>query len=308
MPSSTLSDPLLQVAFWTGAVSLAIALAMALLIVGMRRRLRRRARAWARFVHTWRPVLMRVILGDDGETALPGLRPGEREDLLRLWIYLHESVRGDAHERLRRAARALGLDTMVRERLHARSRSARLQAVLAAGLLRDADTWDTLAGLARGGDSPLAAIAARALVRIDAPRACPLLLPLVLQRRDWNPAQAAAIVDQGGPAWHGALAAALEDLPADYLPRVLTWVAAMRPPLPDALVRRWLLPDRPATVLRAALRLARAATLADAVALLARHSDPGVRELASDRLAALSAPEAPAGATLVQAQGEGVLA
>lgn len=285
MPSSALSDPFLEAAFWTGVTSLAVAVAMALLIAALRRRLKRQARAWRHFVHAWRPVLMGVILGDDGRQAVPALRTRDREDLLRLWIYLHESVRGDAHVRLRRFAHRLGLDVVVRQRLQTGSRAARLQAVLAAGLLRDEDAWEPLALFARGPDSPLAAIAARALVRIDAARACPLVLPLVLQRRDWSPAQAAAIVGEGGDAWHAPLVESLREVPQAYLPRILTWVAVLAVSLPEDLVRRWLLTGESALVLRAVLPLAVAPSLAPAIEPLLSHPDEDVRALAALRLA-----------------------
>ena len=95
---SATSDPILQAALWAGLIALALTAVMALAIVLLRLALLRDQQRWDRFVQTWRPLLLALMMDDEVAAAdgLPPLLPRDRQRFLRLWVYLHESVRGDA--------------------------------------------------------------------------------------------------------------------------------------------------------------------------------------------------------------------
>ncbi len=223
-----ISDPFIRAAVWAGGVSLAITLLLALAIVAMRWRLARDTANWQRFVDRWRPALLEATLLEPGSWVLPTLDRSDRLRFLRLWMYVHESVRGVGRERLAGLARGLGLDRTARRRLGSRSRVGRLQAVLASGLLRDALAWNRLVVLSRDRDPLLSVCAARALVRIDPARAIPHLLPAVTRRADWDPAMVVGVVAEAREAWEAALRPALPRVPAHELPRALRLATALK--------------------------------------------------------------------------------
>jgi hypothetical protein len=223
-----ISDPFIRAAVLAGAVSLGITVMLALAIVVMRWRLARDTVRWQRFVDRWRPTLLEATLVEPGQLALPVLERADRLRCLRLWMYVHESVRGVGRERLASLARSLGLDRTARRRLACRSRVGRLQAVLACGLLRDAQAWDRLFSLSRDRDPMLSVCAARALVRIDPARAIPHLLPAVTRRADWDPAMVVGVVAEARAPWEAALVPALPRVPAHELPRALRLAAALK--------------------------------------------------------------------------------
>ena len=198
---NAISDPVLQVALWAGLIALALTAVMALAIVLLRLALLRDQQRWDRFVQTWRPLLLALMMDDEvaASDGLPPLLPRDRQRFLRLWVYLHESVRGEAGDRLNVAARHLGMDATARRLLRRGSRAARLQAVLALGFLRDAQAWDGLVRLASAPDPLVSINAARALVQIDAIKAADILMPLVLSRVDWDIARVAGMLTPSMP-------------------------------------------------------------------------------------------------------------
>lgn len=290
---SAISDPILQAALWGGLIALALTGIMAVTIVVLRLVLVRDQARWAQFVQVWRPLLLALMMDDEVAAAdgLPPLLPQDRLRFLRLWVYLHESVRGEAAERLNVAARHLAMDATARRLLHRGSRAARLQAVLALGCLRDAPAWDALARLASARDPLLSINAARALVRIDAIRSADLLMPLVLSREDWDIARVAGFLVEAREAFWSYLTRHLMAMPSGELTRALRLAHALRLDLPVALLRPMLADGRNPVVVRAALPLVNDAALHDEVGHALSHPDAGVREQALHRMAALATPQ-----------------
>lgn len=286
--SSAISDPWLRAALWVGVVAVLLTLALVCTIVVLRFRLRARERRWTRFVLVWRPALLAAMLDGSAPGTLPDLRPRDHPLFLRLWAYLQESVRGDAGRFLNETALRLRIDASARVLLVRGSRTDKLQAILAAGYLRDADAWDTLVGLARGRDSLLSVHAARALVRINPLRAANGLMPLLVTRTDWDIARVAAFLGEARQAFWLLMAKVLPLLQPHELPRALLLAEALRLQLPDATLARLLQPGQPAAVVQAALRLADSLGLADDVRRCLAHPDAGVREQAALRMARLA--------------------
>lgn len=287
----SLSDPFLLAAFWAGLTAIGLALALGLLIVSLRLRLRARERRWQRFLAIWRPPLLQVVLDTSARVELPRLAPRDHALFLRLWTYLHASVRGDAARHLNEAALELGVDASARRLLRRGLRAERLQAVLAAGYLRDAAAWDDLVALTTGRDSLLAVHAARALVRIQPLRAANGLLPLMVARDDWDLSRVAAFLTEARQPFWLLLAKALPRMPAEQLPRALQLAEVLRMQLPDATLVRLLQGSHPPEVIRAALRLCDSLALAKEVRRCLAHGAPRVREQAVLQLARLGTPD-----------------
>lgn len=287
---STLSDPVLRFALGIGLAAVALTGVLTITIVILRLRLTVRERRWKAFVARWRPPLLQAALEGPDAAPLPALRPGEQGLFLRLWTYLHESLRGEAAERLNATARRLGLDAGVRRLLARGTRAERLQATLAAGYLRDAGAWDALVGLAHDRDALLAVHAARALVRIEPLRAVNGLLPLLLERHDWDLSRVALVLAEARQPFWLLLAKVLPRLDAGRLPRALLLAEAVRIQPPAATLARLLRPAQPPAVLRAALRLCDSPELAAEVRACLDHADAGVRAEAARHMSRLGTP------------------
>ncbi|MBE7367970.1 HEAT repeat domain-containing protein [Ramlibacter pallidus] len=288
--SRPLSDPYLIAAFWTGVAAFLLTLTLVGVIVFLRVRLRLRERRWDRFVAVWRPALLAAILDPGSAPPLPDLRPGESVLFLRLWAYLQESLRGDAARLLNETALRLRIDETARALLVRGSRTERLQAVLAAGYLRDAQAWEALVATARSSDSLLSVNAARALVRINPLRAANGLLPLVVTRADWDIGRVAGFLAEARQAFWLLMAKTIPLLQLQELQRALLLAEALRIQLPEATLARLLQPEQPTGVLQAALRLSDSPGLAEQVLRFLSHPEAAVREQAVLQMGRLSTP------------------
>ena len=276
----TISDPGLWLAAVTGVVAVALTLAIALLIVALRLQLGRHERRWQQFVALWRPALLGAMLSPM-PPQLPELARRDQGLFLRLWTYLHESVRGDASDRLNRAAMDLSMDQIARDFLRHGSRTQQLQAVLAAGYLKDPSAWDALLGLAHSNDGLISVNAARALIRIDPLLAAHWLMPLILARRDWEVTRVASFLVDAREAFWLLLIKNLPTLDPRDLPRALGLTEALRLQLPPATLRYLLGPTLAAEVICSALRLVAASELKDEVNRCLSHPDLQVRQQAA---------------------------
>lgn len=286
---SAVSDPVLRVALWGGVVATLLTAIVALVIVLLRLALLRDERRWQAFLAQWRPRLLALVI-EPAAAPLPVLLAADRRRFLRLWLYLHESVRGEAADRLNAAALDLGLDGYARASLAAGSRTARLQAVLALGHLRDRTAWTPLQRLAGVKDPLLSLNAARALVRIDALRAAEVLTPTALQREDWDVARLAGFMADARDAFGLMLMRHLPGLHPHQVPRALRLARALRLSLPPASLQRMLRQQPAPAVVRAVLPLLRGPGFHDDVLPLLQHPDAGVRAEASRAMADLAVP------------------
>ncbi len=286
---SAISDPYLRVAAVAGSAAMVLTLAIGILILGLRLHGRHDDRRWQAFVAQWRPLLLAAILSPL-PPQLPALARRDRSRFVRLWTYLHESVRGDASERLNRVALELGIDRGARELLRHGSRTQQLQAILAAGYLKDRGAWDTLQAMARSRDGLVSVNAARALIRIDALEGAQVLMPLILARHDWEVTRVALFLADARDAFWLLLLKSLPTLEPRDLPRALALAAALRLQLPPATVRYLLDPRQSPAVICCALPLAAAAELADDVRALLTHANADVRLQAALAMGRLGGP------------------
>lgn len=268
---------MLAAAFWVGLAACALVLAVAGLIVVLRLSSRRRQARRDAFVQRWRPALLAAVMADGDVPALPPLAWHDRQDFLRLWLYLHESLRGVAAERLNAVANALGAPALTR-RMLARDRGvSRLLAVAALGRLQHRPAWDQLLRAAHGKDPLLSVQAARALAHIDPLDAAPHLMPLVLSRLDWDIARVADFLGSARQAYGLLLVRALPAAQPREAVRGLRLAHALRLEPPVTALRGLLDRRREPAQLCAALALVRSASTAAAVRALLGHAEWAVR-------------------------------
>lgn len=269
-------DPILQVAFWTGAGALIMTCAIGLQTIQLRTELRARQRRERAFVAAWRPALTAHVL--DRSAPLPAaLDKRDRVYFLKLWNHLQESLRGDASIALNEAAYALGCDATARHLLARGNRAERLLATLTLGHLRDAQSWDALAALATSEDGAVSVSALRSLIQIDPARAADAYTALLLGREDWPLARVTGMLleHQGhfAPRLVDGLAGGTNVMRA----RALRILEALHVPVPDEVLTTLFSPPPPGNLLIAALRLTPTPALLAHARKLAAHGDWRVR-------------------------------
>jgi HEAT repeat protein len=173
----------------------------------------------------WLPIL---VAGDgDAPSTLPALRSGDVISFLTLWNQLQESFTGDITRHLNEVARQVGADAHARRMLEQHSLRRRLLAVSTLGHLADRndhDCWNALVRLTSDTDGLLSFAAARALTRIDAVAALPVILPHLSQRDDWSRNYVLAMLtDLGGDVVSRPLTEAALTAPIEQAHRLLQY-------------------------------------------------------------------------------------
>jgi hypothetical protein len=187
---NTFSDPYIQFAFDLGLAAVALTVVLVAVIIRLRLGLQKSQRLEKAFIDVWRPILLQSI-SSKVMPDLPEIPASNQVFFLKLWNYLQESLRGTTSERLNEVALKLGCDAAAGALLKKGNRAERLLAILTLANLRDRKSWDALVVQASMGDSLASIHAARALINIDPLEGTSLLLPMLLQRRDWDIAQLA---------------------------------------------------------------------------------------------------------------------
>jgi len=228
---NTFSDPYVAFAFWAGITALGLTLLMALVIVYLRLKLRKNQRLEAAFMALWRPILLEAVSVSE-PPLLPALHPWERLFFLKLWNYLQESLRGSANDRLNELARSLQCDIAARSFLKKGKRAERLLAILTLGHLRDRASWEGLAAQATSPDSVASIHAARALIKIDSLRATEYLLPLMLERIDWDIAYVVSFLGEARQTFGLQLDKSILNMNKQHWPRALQLADALNLQLP----------------------------------------------------------------------------
>ncbi|GAB3546739.1 hypothetical protein GCM10027343_25010 [Noviherbaspirillum agri] len=282
MVFSTLSDPYLLVAFWTGIGALSLTLLIGAQIVYLRVALRRDQRQERNVIAKWRPILNAAIT-DTPPEQLPALHKKDQIPFLRFWVHLHQSVRGEASAGLNDVGYRLGCDGDAHRLLHKGNRAEKLLAILTIGHLRDLKAWPQLIEEARLQDNTTSVHALWALVQIDARKACHELMPLLLQRDDWPLSKLANILQEVREECEAVLGSLIPALEPERLPRALHLAEALRIHLPSALLLD-LLHGASVDIVTAALRLSAMPDLLDAVRTHLGHADWRVRVQAAKAL------------------------
>jgi hypothetical protein len=180
-----------------------------------------RARRQDRIERVWLPILTAGAGEDVGVSALAAR---DVIPFLILWNQLQESFVGEIKHRLNAVARDVGIDRTARRMLGGRNLRRRLLAVSTLGHLADREAWDALGRMTRDRDPLLSLAAARALTRIDAHEALPLILPRVADRDDWSRNYVLGMLSElGANVVSRPLTRAALNAPAGHVQRLLQY-------------------------------------------------------------------------------------
>lgn len=162
------------------------------------------------FERSWQPVLYAWMDGE--KAALPALPQRHALWLLRLWNRTLNYVEGEAADFLRQFAAEAHLADHAGRMLGARAAWQRLLAVITLGELRSAPHWTWLRPLLADPHLAVVLAAVEAMVRIDARRAAPEVIPALLAQSHWDPVRTGRLLrglgSQAIPPLQAALAAA----------------------------------------------------------------------------------------------------
>lgn len=280
----------MAVAFWVGEAALALT-GVLLLLMLLVRLLQLVKQQWRRRVlNRWRPLLMASLY--EHPESLPPLSRFDLPDFLELWNHLHQSLGGEARDSLNRVAVMARVPAAISRMLRHKNFDRRLMAVRTAGNLRLATVWDVLRELL-GNDSPgLSLMAAQALVRIDATRAVPLLVPHLLMRKDWPPNFVRGILREAGAeqaALH--LVKAVEEASAEKACRLMLHLAEIAPVETAPIIARQLANPSDDRLLNICLQILTDRGELETVRQLSRHSNWHVRVHAASALGRLGTPD-----------------
>lgn len=262
MTGSALSQSLVE-AGWlaTGTIHALILLLLGWTLIARWLRIstdRRRQRMLA----VWRPILAQSLI--EAPETLPPIHPRDRVLFLYVWNHLQESIKGESSDELCTIIRQTGMDRVVRHYLTNGTLRQQLLAIVTLGHLKDRSAWAPLAELSHDANAFRSIEAARALVRIDAMRAIPVLVPLIAKRADWSPLKVLTILQGAGE---------------EPVVQALGQAALNAPPVIAARLIRFLASVRNHRALPAIRQLLHAALLHDdvlaaALSLFGQCSDP----------------------------------
>ncbi len=185
------------IALWAAVLVMMLTLGLFAVIVGIRIAQSHGRRRSERLVRRWRNVLARAIV-DEPVTAPPVSRR-DAPEIMSLWGYYHEFLRGDCKTHLNRLAQLAGLDIHAKRGLRSDRVRHRLLSIHVLGNLRDRETRRLLRPISRSANPYLSLAAAHALMRISPREAITDLIPMIAQRPDWPPARVMAILQEAGP-------------------------------------------------------------------------------------------------------------
>lgn len=283
--TDTTPDLFWTASFWIGTATLVATLLFLLLLFVLKIATQRRQQQAQAFEAAWQPWLLRVALQGMSDAPRPALQGQDAWRLIKLWVRLQMSLRGEANERLRLLGQTLGLDTVAQKLIHSRHRSEQIFGILTLGHMRNASDWHALENLLTQPSNSLAAYAGWALLQISPQKAAPLVLEQLVKRQDIDLLRASSLFKPFRQYLHAPLAKliGLAHAPAANVqqndPRA--WLLrigyAIGLPLPGTDLRMLLARGQPMDVIIGALRLLKNAEARDAVRELVTHPDWQVR-------------------------------
>lgn len=292
MVFDTTFDFQVRLALGLGLAALVVSFGLVLQVLVMRMRGQRRERERAEVQARWRPLLLQAALAGPGNTSLPALPRRELADVLLLWIQLQDSLRGSAHDGLNVLAMRLGFAQQARRWADRGALARRVIGLVTLGHLGLAEDRFRLCQALAEPRTLTSLAAARALLRIDASGAAPLVLDQYLARPDWPAARLGTLLrDAGAEAVAPAL---LERLlaaaPAEQI-RLLPLLRFAETPRTGSVLEQLVAQSNDPQVLSIALRQLQGPDARPRVRALCTHADALVRSAAAVALGRIGEPQ-----------------
>ena len=245
--------PVVVFAFLLGVAVLTLTLVMLLATIAMRLNTLHMERIDAEAEALWRPIL----LDPDAASAtnLPPLRVGHLRGFIEVWDEAHEPLLGGTTERLAGIAHDLDLSRHLNRFLDHTTFHHRVMAVIALGHIKSDESFEKVRAYLDDTSPILSLCAARALMQINAERAVPTLVPLIVERAYWSQGVVASILRETEP---GIVAAPLTDATlhatSEVAPRLIRFLAGVSPASAAPIIRATLLSSNDERVLSTCLQ------------------------------------------------------
>ncbi len=256
MGFAELSDIRVVVAFWISAISTLLSVALLLEVIRMRILSifsERRSRNFRKKAEDW---LIRIIAGEKFEP--PKIADRDVLDFLYLWIHFQEILRGESKQSLNQALSLFALEPKIHKMMIRGGFEEQLIAATAMGRSVDKQAWDLLLVLLDKPSPLMSMTAARALVLIDAAKASDIVVPLIIQHRDWMPSRLVLMLKLADPMFQQAFLTRLEhevEQSPPYLLRLMRLIGAVRLNQPLPLTEKFLAESDDPNLIVASLRL-----------------------------------------------------
>ena len=169
------------IAVWAGLVVLVLTLGLFGVIVGIRIAQARGLRRSERLVRRWRNLLSRALVEEP--VSAPAVSRRDAAEIMSLWGYYHEFLRGECKANLNRLGQLAGLDIHAKRGLRSDRVRHRLLSIHVLGNLRDRETRRLLRPIARSANPYLSLAAAQALIRISPRESITELIPMIAEER-----------------------------------------------------------------------------------------------------------------------------
>lgn len=177
------------------------------------------------FSARWRPLILQRIMGET--STPPAIEPRDWPHFFVLWNHLHESLRGEARDKLNELGLEVGMRDIARQWADETELRRQVLALLALGNMRDPAAWARAKVLVED-EHPVRSVAAlRCMLLLRPATALPLVVPLIARRTDWSPVRIAIFLREAGAELAGThLAAAAAELPPQEAGRLLKYLAS----------------------------------------------------------------------------------
>ncbi|MFC4653720.1 HEAT repeat domain-containing protein [Rheinheimera marina] len=192
--SATVSDPLLQLVWYSTAALLVLTLLLLVLALVMHKERDKRNLHRKEATEQWTPLLFSWIY-DTEQTAepLPSLDAAGFGVVVQLWLQLEQTVRGSASERLADLAQRLGFVPVMHQWLDSFDNEKKLTAIMTLGLVQDKKAFAKLMPYVIDSRTLFSLVAARSLLSIDPWLGLPVVLSQ-LHRDDWSVSRLAGLL------------------------------------------------------------------------------------------------------------------
>lgn len=154
----------------------------------------RREKVW---MEKWRASLAATLVAGSPPESLSVSR-WQMPSFIMAWNRFMEDITGGSEASLIDLGYRLKINKWAQRKLRSGSLFERGLAIVTLGNLGDRNQWEKIARIAQDDGSVLGYLACRALIRIDAPQAAPLVIPVLIQRHTWPAEWRAVLLKETG--------------------------------------------------------------------------------------------------------------
>ena len=233
------TDSQIAFAIWVGLAVTVMSVLLLVAVLVLRQVAQRRERNHLRAATFWHGVLAEAVHAAPAD--VPPLPAHDMTGFVEAWNELHDAPGGADNPGMLAVAEQVGLAPKL-ERLveHGRFHD-RVMGIIALGYLRSGSSFDRLAALIDDASPIVSISAARALMRIDAPRAVQQVVPQIVSRQDWVDGGIAQMLHEAGPeAVKDELGAAALRANDEVAPRLVRFLAGVSPEAVAPVIARIL--------------------------------------------------------------------